>query len=122
MERFPWIDSPGTPVSRADTALLVSIANICGTPAMCDVPTTSGTVRNQRSGSPWHHVHLRPVAPLVCYPSRGGQRGMGGSEWLTERTGSTWQEFLGAGGDISGFQESRWTTVQRIGPGDVLLC
>ena len=27
-----------------------------------------------------------------------------------------------AGGDVSGFRESRWKTVQRIKPGDYLLC
>jgi hypothetical protein len=42
--------------------------------------------------------------------------------WLDLFTGTTWQQFLDAGGGVSGFQESRWTTVQRIKPGDVLLC
>jgi hypothetical protein len=42
--------------------------------------------------------------------------------WLDLFTGTTWQEFLKAGGGISGFRESRWTIVQQINPGDVLLC
>jgi hypothetical protein len=42
--------------------------------------------------------------------------------WLDLFTGTTWQQFLTAGGGVSGFQESRWTTVKRIKPGDVLLC
>ena len=37
-------------------------------------------------------------------------------------TGATWQEFLDAGGDISGFRERRWKTVQHIKPGDYLQC
>lgn len=42
--------------------------------------------------------------------------------WLDLFTGTTWQEFLDAGGNISGFRESRWKTVQKIKPGDYLLC
>ena len=37
-------------------------------------------------------------------------------------TGGTWQEFLDAGGNISGFRESRWSRVQKICPGDYFLC
>lgn len=42
--------------------------------------------------------------------------------WLDLFTGTTWQEFLDAGGEISGFRENRWKTVQKIKPGDYLLC
>ncbi len=42
--------------------------------------------------------------------------------WLDLFTGTTWQEFLDAGGDVSGFRENRWTAVQRIKLGDYLLC
>lgn len=42
--------------------------------------------------------------------------------WLDLFTGTTWQEFLEAGGEVSGFRESRWKTVQRIKPGDYFLC
>jgi hypothetical protein len=42
--------------------------------------------------------------------------------WLDLFTGTTWQEFLDAGGKVSGFRESRWKTVQRMKPGDYLLC
>ncbi len=37
-------------------------------------------------------------------------------------TGTTWQEFLKAGGNVSGFKENRWATARRIKPGDYLLC
>jgi hypothetical protein len=47
-----------------------------------------------------------------------GQR----SYWLDLFTGSTWQEFLASGAKVSGFRESRWKTVQKIKPGDYLLC
>jgi len=36
-------------------------------------------------------------------------------------TGFTWDEFKKAGGNISGFRESRWKSVQRIKKGDYLL-
>jgi hypothetical protein len=42
--------------------------------------------------------------------------------WLDLFTGTTWQEFLDAGGTVSGFRENRWATVQRIELGDYLLC
>ena len=42
--------------------------------------------------------------------------------WLDLFTGVTWSEFLAAGGNISGFRESRWSAVQKIKPGDYLLC
>jgi hypothetical protein len=42
--------------------------------------------------------------------------------WLDLFTGTTWQEFLDAGATVSGFRERRWKTVQRIKPGDYLLC
>ena len=41
--------------------------------------------------------------------------------WLGLFTWSTWQEFLAAGGKVSGFRESRWKAVQKIKPGDYLL-
>ncbi len=42
--------------------------------------------------------------------------------WLDLFTGTTWEEFLRAGGVVSGFRESRWSTVQKMKPGDCLLC
>lgn len=42
--------------------------------------------------------------------------------WLDLFTGVTWEEFLAAGGNVSGFRESRWTAVQKIRPGDCILC
>ncbi len=42
--------------------------------------------------------------------------------WLDLFTGKTWDEFRKAGSQISGFRESRWTTVQKIKPGDIFLC
>lgn len=44
------------------------------------------------------------------------------SYWLNLFTWKTWKEFLKAGGDVSGFRENRWKTVQRMNPGDYLLC
>jgi predicted RNA-binding protein len=42
--------------------------------------------------------------------------------WLDLFTGTTWQEFLDAGGIVTGFREKRWKTVQQIKVGDYLLC
>lgn len=42
--------------------------------------------------------------------------------WLDLFTWRTWNEFLDAGGTISGFKKSRWNTVRQIKPGDLLLC
>lgn len=42
--------------------------------------------------------------------------------WLDLFTWTTWQEFLKAGAQISGFRERRWKTVRKIKPGDYLLC
>lgn len=42
--------------------------------------------------------------------------------WLDLFTGTTWQEFLDAGGKISGFRDNRWKTVQKMKPGDYLIC
>src|ERR1043166_1812277 len=42
--------------------------------------------------------------------------------WLGLFTGTTWKEFLDAGGQVSGFRESRWKIVQGIKPGDYLPC
>jgi hypothetical protein len=42
--------------------------------------------------------------------------------WLDLFTATTWNEFLQAGGGTAGFRESSWSTVQKIRPGDYLLC
>lgn len=42
--------------------------------------------------------------------------------WLDLFTGTTWTEFKKAGGDVTGFRESRWKSVQKIKVGDYLLC
>jgi len=42
--------------------------------------------------------------------------------WLDLFTPVTWQEFLDAGGKVSGFRESRWSTLQKVVVGDYFLC
>jgi hypothetical protein len=42
--------------------------------------------------------------------------------WIDLFTIETWREFLDHGGDVSGFSEKRWATVQKVKPGDYLLC
>ena len=42
--------------------------------------------------------------------------------WLDLFTGQTWQEFLDYGATVSGFRKRMRNAVNRIKPGDVLLC
>ncbi len=42
--------------------------------------------------------------------------------WLNLFSGATWKEFDSRGGDTTGFRETRWRLVQRMQPGDVILC
>jgi predicted RNA-binding protein len=42
--------------------------------------------------------------------------------WLDLFTHETWQEFLAAGANVSGFRERQWRSAQKIKPGDILLC
>jgi predicted RNA-binding protein len=46
----------------------------------------------------------------------------GKTYWLDLFTGATWREFLQAGADVSGFRQNRWKAVQKMKPGDYLLC
>src|SRR5215217_3957423 len=41
--------------------------------------------------------------------------------WIDLFTGETWNEFLAAGGEVSGFRPTRWNSVQRLQRGDYLL-
>ena len=47
---------------------------------------------------------------------------MGRTYWLDLFIVETWKEFQNHGGDVSGFSEKRWMTVQKMKPGDYLLC
>lgn len=42
--------------------------------------------------------------------------------WLNLFTWKTWNEFLEAGGNTSGFRKTRWKTLKRMKPGDILIC
>lgn len=42
--------------------------------------------------------------------------------YLNLFTGTTWDEFLADGGKVTGFRKSRWSTVQKVEPGDQFLC
>ncbi len=42
--------------------------------------------------------------------------------WLDLFTAETWREFLDHGGEVTGFSPRRLKTVQRMKPGDLLLC
>jgi hypothetical protein len=42
----------------------------------------------------------------------------GRTYWLDLFTGKTWDEFLKAGGRVTGFRERRWKTLQRMKAGD----
>jgi len=34
----------------------------------------------------------------------------------------TWQQFVDAGADVTGFRASKWSQVQKIAVGDYMLC
>ncbi len=42
--------------------------------------------------------------------------------WLTLFSWKTWQDFLSADADITGFRANRWNSVRKVAPGDRLLC
>jgi len=42
--------------------------------------------------------------------------------WLDPFTGTIWKEFNDAGASVSGFRETRRSVVQKMQPGDYLLC
>ena len=42
--------------------------------------------------------------------------------WLDLFTGQTWQEFQDHGANVSGFRKRMHNAVERIKPGDILLC
>src|SRR5262245_5385734 len=48
--------------------------------------------------------------------------GMARRYWLDLFTGTTWAEFLKAGGTVSGFRDTRWNTVKQLRVGDYFLC
>jgi predicted RNA-binding protein len=58
----------------------------------------------------------------VLAVKRSGGAMAGRNYWLDLFTAVTWQEFLEAGGKVSGFRESRWSTLQKVKPGDYFLC
>jgi hypothetical protein len=42
--------------------------------------------------------------------------------WIDLFTGTTWQEFRAAGSSVSGFSKKKARTIERVQPGDILLC
>jgi hypothetical protein len=60
-------------------------------------------------------------ARLATSSIGGGQR-VDADVLVSPLPPTTWAEFLAASGSVSGFRESRWSTVRQIKPGDYLLC
>jgi len=44
------------------------------------------------------------------------------THWIQVFPEDTWREFLDSGGGVTGFREKRWTVIQNIKVGDLLLC
>lgn len=42
--------------------------------------------------------------------------------WIDLFTGTTWREFVDAGAKVSGFRDRQRSTVEKVKPGDYLLC
>ncbi len=61
---------------------------------------------------------------LLCahFPLLYGYRMSDRQYWLDLFTYKTWTEFLKAGAKVSGFRDNRWNAVQKIRPGDYMLC
>jgi predicted RNA-binding protein len=47
---------------------------------------------------------------------------MGREYWLNLFSGKTWEEFLKNGANVSGFRESKRKIVEKVRPGDYLIC
>jgi hypothetical protein len=45
-----------------------------------------------------------------------------GTYWVQVFTPNTWQQFVSAGSNVTGFRETRWNHIQTIKPGDRILC
>lgn len=68
--------------------------------------------------------HAHSVGRIERYTRRRTARVVSVSPtyWLDLFTVETWREFIDQGRTVTGFRESRWKTVQKIKPGDFLLC
>ena len=88
----------------------------------------------QRGQSPFERV-ARGIFGLAVWDKGGSGRGQDPQRrlereqmmtdrtyWLDLFTGTTWQKFIDAGAETSGFREGRRKTVQRVKPGDYFLC
>jgi hypothetical protein len=42
--------------------------------------------------------------------------------WVQVFTAKTWAQFIDRGGTITGFRETRWNHIQKVKPGDRILC
>ena len=50
------------------------------------------------------------------------EKGNDRQHWVQVFTKKSWQEFLDAGGQVTGFREHRWGLIQQLKRGDYLLC
>ena len=86
------------------------------------------TMANESSGGAnlGFEATLWAASPSGCHPERVESRVRRDAVLRRSQswsfTGTTWEEFLDAGGGVSDFRESRWKIVQGIKPGDYLLC
>lgn len=94
-----------------------------------EVPAGEHIVTIKKSGhKPWERrsrLRVENLSSVQNWRKADSEEQLYMSEhtyWLDLFTGVTWQEFLDAGGKITGFRESRWPALQKIKSGDYLLC
>ena len=76
-------------------------------------PVSALAVTDPDSRRPWLVPSASMDEPLTA---------RSGTYWLDLFTFKSWNEFLDAGGTVSGFSQRRWSTVQKMKHGDLLLC
>jgi hypothetical protein len=101
---------------------MVSIACAAGRQATPYRPAATAGYRGRASGASTQGADARPrgIQPIRARTLADYRHAQ--TYWLDLFTVETWQEFLDHGGDVTGFREKRWKTVQKIKHGDYLLC
>src|ERR1700730_14107767 len=104
-------------MATAPLAAWSTVSNACiSTPAMVSIACAAdrqGQARRELTRSPGIQPSRLARWQTIDMPQ---------TYWLHLFTVETWKEFLDHGGDVTGFREKRWKTVQKIKHGDYLLC
>jgi hypothetical protein len=99
----------------------------CHLPPASSRPTTQprSSVRSERPVSDQGHIlrtTCRPTRVLDDITRHRETEALVPTHHLVLFTLETWQEFIKHGAAVTGFREGRWSRVQQIEEGDLLLC